>query len=294
MGLHVFTPRQGIHLIMAAYFYQLIGHVYTAAHTAQHDSDVLATLKGAGFGSERVKEGLALSKKAEELLGRKTLESPDNKTLEHNIHGAVGDLEMWVQSVKLKLRKKGFDDALIHDAVDHHLHSSHHTLSAVSQALRAIGVLRTLDSDQRAQLGSDRAVHDMICRGNTLSKKLYKVADDFVSPGSMVAKDDPLIAELDALMAKCSLWLSALGAANEKLITQAAHVGKTGYVPDGIGAPVGGAAFGVVLHQSAEQAAPNPQEATLNAGWSVGRQGNNENHGKGWVKQETFGTIMND
>lgn len=278
----------------AAYFYQLIGHVYTAAHTADHESEVASALKGAGFGADKIKQGLELCEKAEGLLERKTVESPDNKTLEHNIHGAVNEVEMWLQTVELKMRKAGFDKDAIHAAVDHHLHSSHHTLTAVAQALRAIGVLRTLDDDGVEKLGGEQRTRDLVIRGNTLVKKLYKVADDFVSPGSMVAADDPLVRELDALMDDLSRWIEQLAAANEKLLSTPQMAGMTGIVPEkGFGLPSGGTAFGVVLHEKAQQASPNPREATLNSGWSVGRQGNNENVGKGWLSTG-FGTAMND
>lgn len=278
----------------AAYFYQLIGHVYTAAYTADHEAEVASALKGAGFGADMIKRGLELSEKAEELLERKTLESPDNKTLEHNIHGAVGEVEMWLQTVALKMRKAGFDKEAIHAAVDHHLHSSHHTITAVAQALRALGVLRTLEEDDIEKLGGEQRARDLVIRGNTLVKKLYKVADDFVSPGSMVGADDPLVRELDALMDDLSRWIEKLAEANEKLVSIPKAAGMTGLVPDtGFGLPSGGTAFGVVLHEKAQQASPNPREATLNSGWSVGRQGNNENVGKGWLSTQ-YGTAMND
>lgn len=278
----------------AAYFYQLIGHVYTAAHTADHDADVASALKGAGFGADKIKQGLELCEKAEELLERKTVESPDNKTLEHNIHGAVSDLEMWIQTVELKMRKAGFDSSQIHAAVDHHLHSSHHTLTAIAQTLRAIGVVRTLGDEEIKKLGGEQRARDLVIRGNTLAKKLYKVADDFVSPSSMVAANDPLIKELEALMGDCSSWLAELTQANEKLTSNPQAAGMTGLVPDGaFGLPSGGTAFGVVLHEKAQQDSPNPREATLNSGWSVGRQGNNENVGKGWLATR-HGSVTND
>lgn len=276
----------------AHYFYQLLGHVYLASHTADHHGEVASALKGAGFGADKIKKGLELSARGEELLERKMLESPDNKTLEHNIHSAVAEVEMWVQTVKLRLRKAGFDADSIKLAIGHELHAHRHTVTGIVQTLRAIGYLRTLDDEQRAALGSEQSVRDLVTRGNTLVKKLYKVADAFASPSSFMPGDAAIYGDLDKLARDLSSWISALDAAAQKCSDEAA-LGLAGYLPFGKGLPVGGNSFSVVLHERAIQDAPDPREAALTSGWSVGRQGNNENLGEGWIDPE-FGSVMGD
>lgn len=277
----------------APYFYQLIGHVFAASHTADHHDDVASALKSAGFGPDKVKQGLSLTKRGEELLDRKLMESPDNKTLEHNMHAAVGEVEMWLQTVKLKMRKAGFDDERINLAVGKDLHAHDHTVSVVGQALRSVAVLRTLHKEEIEKLGDESAVRDLLKRGNTLVKKLYKVADDFVAPSSMMSSDAPIFKDIDDLMREMSALILDLDKAGESMFGDSQKMGLTGYLPYGMGLPSGGNAFNVVLHERAILDAPNPDDAKPTSGWSVGRQGNRENLGGGWTQDKT-GSVMGD
>lgn len=275
------------------YFFHVLGHVYLAAHTAHDDADVSATLKAAGFGPDKIKKGIDYGTRAEELLERKMLESPDNKTLGHNIHAAVADVEMWLQTLKLKMRKADFEKARANEILGHELHAHDHTVTAIVQGLRAIGVLRSMPDDEReSAFGDQRAAHDTVMRGNTLLKKLYKVADEFVTANSMIDRGAEVIVDIDEVTSDMVAWLQMLDEAATKASDKVTELGKAGWLPFGVGLPVGGTSFGVVLHERAKTAAPAPNTVRT-SGWSVGRQGNKENLGSGWGDVEV-GSVMND
>jgi len=266
----------------APMFFQLLGHVFLAAHTLEHDGEARVAISGAGFDDAHVIKGGKLSEIGEQLLQRKTLESPDDKTLEHNIHSAIGEVEMWLQTVKFRLRKAKVSDAIMHDAIGHHIHAEKHTVTAIVAALRALGVLRTLPQGVRDAIGSDQSVRDLIIRGNTMVKKSYKVANPFISPSSLSPPSMPIFQDIDAFIAEGQAWVASLDEAAANLAAggsddDLAQLGKLGVIPFGVGLPMGGTAFGVVVHQRAKQDAPDPREARTTSGWSVGRQGNNEN-----------------
>ncbi|MEM1348145.1 MAG: hypothetical protein AAGI01_06300 [Myxococcota bacterium] len=273
----------------APMFFQLLGHVFLAAHTLALDEEARASIVRSGLDEAQLAKGEALSTLGEELLQRKTLESPDDKTLEHNIHSAVNEVEMWLQTVKFRLRKASVPGELTRAALEHHLHAEKHTVTAIVHALRALGILRVLPQDVREKLGPDQSVHDLITRGNTVVKKSYRVANPFISPSSLSPASMPIFQEVDAFLAGSQAWLERLEAAAQHLAASASdeellQLGKIGVLPFGVGLPVGGTSFGVVVHQRAKQGAPDPHKARTTSGWSVGRQGNNENLGAGYVK----------
>ena len=278
----------------APYFFQLIGHVYLAAHTAHDQESASSALKSAGFGKDRIDAGVKLADRAEELLERMIKTSPDNKTLGHNIHSAVMEVEMWLQTVKMRLKKAKFDHDTIESALGHDLHAHEHTVSAIAQALRAIGTLRALDEQEVARLGTLQSVRDLIIRGNTLLKKLYKVADEQVTPSQLMPRDQPIFKEFDRVNQEMSAWIQELDRATAA--SKTSHIkalGLIGYLPFGAGLPVGGTAFNVTLHERAITTAPDPKATVKTSGWSVGRQGNRENLGNGWLTSE-FGSAMGD
>lgn len=266
-------------------YFQLLGHVYLAAHTCTHDANVAQTLSKVGFDKSRVERGIKLAEEGEALIDQKTLDSVDNKTLDHNTHSAVMELEIWQQTVKLRLRKQGFDDAFIKEALGHDVHAHKHTLTAIVQALRSIHTLRALNKDQITQYGDKRRLHDMIMRGNSLLKRLYKTTEYFMMPSSVSPPSMAIFEHIDALNISMGDWLKLLDASASKCTKDFAHLGKAGCMPYGVGIPVGGSSSEVLRHHRAKREAPNHGEAHATSGWSVGRHSNNENLGQGWVER---------
>lgn len=276
----------------APYFFELIGHVYVASHSAHAHKELTEKLASAGFDAAQVKKGLELCERGEKLLKRMGQEMPDYKSLDHNIHAGVMEVEMWLQSVKLKFRKAGFSSSITKLVVGHDLHAHDHTVTAVTQALRGVGYLRSLDDKQIESLGGESVVRDIIMRGNTMVNKLYKVADAFVTPTSLMPRTSPIFRDFDALNAEMSTWIVALLKAANK-VKNIKVLGLIGHVPDDRGLPVGGAAFNVTLHEQAITTPPVPGTAERTSGWSVGRQGNRENQEHGWTSAG-FGSVMGD
>lgn len=262
-----------------ALYFELLGHVAIAAMTIEKREAVDTAFSSAGFKAGA--EGMELFHHGEELIERRILEFADDRNLEHTIHIAVSELEMWLQTVRFRLRKAGIDAKTQDVILGHELHAHRHTVTGIAQGLRALGVLRT-DEALRQKLGSAQSVHDVIVRGTTLIKKLYKVADELVSPSAICPAGEPIHKDFDAHMVKMSGWLNRLNLAAAKVKDQE-QLGLAGWLAQGQGAPAGGSGYNVTLHQFASKAAPDPAKATDCSGWSVGRQGNRENQGTGWV-----------
>ncbi len=264
--------------MIRAYFFQLLGHVYLAAHTAH---DMASALTSAGLGADFIKQGIALGARGEALLDRRVLQYVEDKNLGHCIHASIEEVEMWHQTVRFMLRKAGVSAEQQAQVLGHDVHAPKHTVTAIAQALRVIGVVRT-DAALRAAMGGDEVtIRDTLVRGNTLLKKLYKVTDDLVTPSSVCPAHEPIHGEIDELIAQMSAWLGHIEASADKL--DDATLGKLGFLPVGRGMPVGGTAFGVTLHERAIRQAPDPAGATRTSGWAIGRQGNRENLGQGWT-----------
>lgn len=277
----------------APYFFELIGHVFVAAESAHHHKELSKVLSPGGLNDAKVKQGLDLVKQGEALLKKMFEVMPDNKTLEHNIHAAVMDVEVWLQSVKLKFKKAGFNSSICKVVVGHDLHAHDHTVTAIGQALRAIGYLRALDDEQIGKIGGEQSVRDLMMRGNTKVKKLYKVADPLMTPSSMLDRSHEIFKQIDDLNIKMSTWIAELMIITTK-VKSIKVLGVIGHVPDDKGLPAGGAAFNVVLHERAQQTPPDIRGAEKTSGWSVGRQGNNENQDRGgWLPSQT-GSAMGD
>ena len=266
-------------------FFELLSHTAAAAATVD---DFKA--RGGDFASVFVpvavdfERGKALMETGEQIIEDRITGYVDDRNLEHAVHVSTHEVEMWLQTVKFRLKKGGLSDGVIDDAIGKTIHTHNHTVSALAQAHRFIGMART-NSKIADAIGSTQSVHDLMLRGLTLTKKLYKVAGYLSDYTSIVPRSRPIHARIAASMRDMALWLGQLNAALIKT-NKPALAGLLGWVPDGMGAPLGGAGKSITLHENAQRAAPNPAEAKTTSGWSVGRQGNNENVGQGWTPDD--------
>ena len=89
-------------------------------------------------------------------------------------------------------------------------------------------------------------------------------------PSSMAPASMPIFGEIRALETKMSQWLDGLDQAAHK-VEDLDTLGMLGFVPHGMGMPVGGASFDVLRHERAKTTAPSAAEAVMTSGWSVGR-----------------------
>jgi hypothetical protein len=267
-------------VFMAASFHHLLGHVVAAA-AGFHDSAELGQLLAkAGFSKEQMGVAHDLAH-AGEALWAKYLGAEENRIADHNVHVAISELEMWAQTVKAVLRTKLAAD-VIAVAMGANIHASDHTTTAIAQAFRLLAMMRT-DEKVQACFKSERSRHDYTQRGWALLKRLFRNCETRMDADGKAGQ--AIVGELNAYEAKLAKWVDALDMAAAKLGNHAHLLGLLGYVPNGIGLPIGGTAFGVVLHEKGQGKVPDPNGAVPTSGWAIGRQGrNSENLGKGWVE----------
>ena len=274
---------------MTMAFYHLLGHVYVATHPSSEDA-----LRKLGMPQNDMDAGRALVHETEAHLHHLLREVVEERILEHSIHIAAEEVAMWVQTGAARLRRAALEPGLVREAVGKALHPHNHTLAVVAQALRLIATVRARQDVQQA-LGGEAPAHDFVTRGYTLLAKLFRASDTLLDPHRTRAHADaPVFEALHDQHTALSAWFGRLmdvgaqgGAAKLE------QMGTAGFVPNGLGLPMGGAALDVVLHERATSAPPDPHDVTATSGWSLGRQGRNkENLGEGWmVANHTFSEV---
>lgn len=269
---------------MPAPYFHLLGHIFLAVEACEHNSSLASALNSAGFGKEKLSRGKQLAMTGEKLISRKAEEAGEDRIYEHNTHNATSEVEMWKSTVSFRLKKALDDAGLIKKTLGDDLHAHDHTVSIVAQSLRIIGMIRTSPKIHEA-LGSERSIQDLLIRGWVLLNKVYRNGQVLMAPGSAGDPDHAIFEEIARHEAEMMAWVAQLGAATEK-VKDPVLLGELGYVPVGVGLPLGGTAYGVPLHQKAQRDdLPDMNDLRPDPGWSAGRQGRNrENLGKGWVK----------
>ena len=271
---------------MPAPYFHLLGHVFLATEACEKHSSITDALAKAGFGKAKVKTGAELAERGQALIDRKMEEGGEDRIVEHSVHNAADEVEMWHQTTKFLLKKAVDDNALLEKTLGEHIHAEDHTVTVVAKSLRTIGMIRTEPKLHEA-LGKGQKTRDLIIRGFTLLTKLFRNGDLMMSPGSAGNADAEVFDDIRAQIKHMSEWIGELGRATDKMgVDHASMLGELGYVPEGVGLPLGGTAYGVPLHEKAQRATPpDPDDVKPAPGWSAGRQGqNSENLGKGWVQ----------
>lgn len=271
------------HVTMKATTYSLLAHITLVLETLDHDDELDAAVRAAGFTDGMYDEAESLI----EDCGGKILdvlnELQHNKTVIHLVHTAATELEMWLQTAHFRARKAASGHQL-EALLGGDLHPEDHTVAVIAQSQRFIAMVR-MDAELRSSLGSERSVKDLLQRGNVLANKLYRLGEGSLTPEK---EDDAkkALTWLGPLCEKIRDWLKKFGAVAERAFDkQPEQLGHLGFVIDSIGAPLGGTAFGVTLHKRAQgDKKPSPHRSKPAPGWSMGRlQGQNSlNHGKGY------------
>src|SRR5690554_2538486 len=131
-------------------YYLVMGHIYLAVYTWDHHSEAREALtKGlqkAGLPKDALESGRKLVAKAEQLVERKLEEAGEDRIIEHGLHSAIEELEMWMQTVRFRLRKAGVDDKVIEQTMAEDIHAHEHALGAVARTLRILGQLRASEA----------------------------------------------------------------------------------------------------------------------------------------------------
>ena len=266
-------------------YYRLLGHCVVAAHALPEGSELPQALAKAGLPKTDITRVGELAEKAEELVEEKLDAVGEDRIHEHGVHAHVEELEMWMQTVRFRLRKAIDDDARIAQITGAHIHAEEHVATAAARALRAIASLR-VDEEVTDALGTRQTVRDLLMRGQSLLAKVFKATEIRLAPED--DRDAEVFERLEAHRTAMTDWLLAVDAAARKVPAKDSRLlGRLGYVPEDVGIPVGGSSYAVVLHERGQTDPPDPSEAKPCTGWSVGRQGRNrENLGKGFLVPE--------
>ncbi len=255
---------------MSVPYYHLVGQLVAVSHA---DTQGAAILKKVGIDASTLKKGAELAHKGEKLVDDYLEEFGADRIVEHELHVAAGEIEMWMQTVEFLLSKE-LSESDVATALGADLHGDSHLATVIAQAHRLIAMMQT-DAEVISAIGGERRVRDVATRGWALLKRLYRSTRTRLD-----GAESHLASHHEAMRA----WLANIDSATQKVTDgDLANLGRTGHVPNGKGIPVGGTAYGVVLHERGQGSVPNPKDKKPCSGWSIGRQGNRENLGKGWA-----------
>ncbi len=264
---------------MQAKLYPRLADALLLMQTVAHHSDVRATLSGAGYTESIHNAGQQLTTRVHEALEDIHARLQSDQSALHLIHSSTTELEMWLQSARLRARRVLLNEEEVSVTVGSHLHGPDHTLTVMIQAQRFLSLMRT-DTELAASLGNKRSVQDLLQRGFALQQQLWRCADDAANPEGTDAAQitSGLAHELDT-------WVQgAYQAAARALHDQPRILGMLGHTPDHLSTPLGGVASHVTRHQRTQGQAPQGGTSPDAPGWSVGRQGRNKlNHGEGYT-----------
>jgi hypothetical protein len=268
---------------MSMPYYYVMGQIHLAVHTSDHHADVREALGKTRLSKDALEAGRKLVEAGEKLVERKLEEAGEDRIVEHGIHGAIEELEMWMQTVRYRLRKAELDGATIARTMGEDIHPHDHALGAVARTFRILGELRA-NGAIHDKIGTGRSTHDLIVRGHTLLRKMLNYTETRLAPTSATASMK-VFSELAGHGDAMARWVDdKLAPSAQTLAKNPAAVALLGYVPEGVGLPVGGTSFAVPLHQYARSTPPDPADVRATSGWSIGRQGRNrENLGKGFI-----------
>lgn len=267
-------------------YFQLLGHLALADHTRRHNPEVESALADHGFGDDKWQTAERLVEQGESLIDRRAEEGPEERNTEHEVHSSGTEVEMWMQNASFRLKKAVDDQEILDKTRGADIHSDDHNVEVVQRTLRMIGMIRT-SPVLHEQFGTDRSVKDLLIRGNTLLSKMLDAGDKWLAPSHAGNPDAEVFRELEKAHRSMKQWLQSLDDAARLLDEQPAILGELGYVPEGVGLPLGGTGYSITLHERSHREPPDPNEEPKSApSWTVGRQQgqNNENMGEGWVE----------
>lgn len=264
---------------MAIQFYRLLGHSAVAADGFTHSSDLIIELKNGGTTKGVLTQAAEILHLGESLIERKTEKCGEDRIREHGLHFATSEAEMWLETIASKLRGKT-EKENISKILGREMHTHDHATTVIAQVIRALSSIAT-DPETAVIFGDDRQIKDTLMRGNAALARLIKTGEI-----KMRAKEEQqafkIFREIDAFQVNASNWIRSLESAAANIQTPQL-CGWLGLVPKGTGVQYGGASFAVELHGRGQTKSPNSNVYPC-TGWSIGRQGNSENMGPGFIK----------
>ncbi|MFB6263943.1 MAG: hypothetical protein ABEL76_10025 [Bradymonadaceae bacterium] len=270
---------------MSTPYFQLLGHVYLAVHSYDQSSEVASAVDGVAEPSLDLERGGELLERGLELPDRRLQEAEDDRITEHNLHSSASEVEMWLQTTRFEIKQAVDDPGVRAKTFGVGIEVEDHVVEVVARAVRMISMIRT-NGTLHDQYGTGRKVKDTLIRGNNLLKMVLKDGDDLMRPGSAEDPDAEVFEDIRRSKRELIEWVDRLAETADKLRDRPEVLGELGYVPEGVGLPVGGTGYGITLHERSHRNPPDPDEKEdPDPGWTIGRQGrNSENMGKGWLE----------
>lgn len=267
---------------MGKHYYESMAHLVVAADGIAHSESLKTALKSAGCDDNFTAQAGELAHHAEALISEKLDVCGEDRIQEHATHAAATEVEMWHQAVVRRAKKAGLDQKFVNLLAAKALHADEHTATIAARGERALAIIATHEELSEG-LGDKRAVRDILNKGQALLKRLYAATVIRLAP-SKGEEDLDIFNTMGTHHAEMNEWLAeAMTYAENIAEKDQTTLGWFGLIPEGVGLPIGGTAYSVVLHERGQTEAPDPSRAKECSGWSIGRQGNRENLGAGFL-----------
>lgn len=254
-------------------FPHCLGHLVLITHSA-HTNDVsLQLFERLGFHHDDLHLADQLLSEAVSSMQLVAASAPDPRIIDHEIHLAVGQVDQWLQALRITL-SPFYDTHQLDNLLGSSIHGPTHPLTVIAQAIHLLNLVRT-SPGLINQLGGTRTTEDHINRGWAMLNRIYSAMRFQLS--------SPSVQEAYTQVLQ---WLTRLNLAVDQADLSKEDLTRLvffGFIPDGHGLPIGGTGLNIVLHQNAQGSIPDPNNTGSTSGWSIGRHGNRENLGKGWA-----------
>ena len=273
LGIHLFSDY-----FMAIQLYRLLGQSAVATDGFAHSSDLVAALKKGGASEHLATQTSELLHEGEALIAQKIEKCGEDRIREHGLHFACSEAEMWLETIAATLRPV-LDESTFSMVLAKALHAHGHALTVSAKMMRTLSAIAS-SPDIAIHFGDERAVKDVLGRGNAALARLIKTGEIQLRPKEE-QEGFKIFNELNAFRKKGQDWFDGLENAATSLSPELC--GWLGIVPKGKGIAVGGASRAVELHGRGQTTPPKANVYPC-TGWSIGRQGNSENIGPGFIK----------
>lgn len=257
--------------------------------TLSHHADWARALEEHGADSKRLDEGRDGLVKALTKMDA-LAEHADDHTAPEQARRAVTELDGWYATTRriwgriLRSGDTGISDARWSEMLGEELEGHDELFIVLMRAWRLISTTRVAGEAVDTLRKANRRVEDDVQRGYVLMLKaaesLHKV--HHIARGER--RHGTSASEIDMLRKKLDAWLTDVAsAAALTFATEPWPLGMLGVVPEGLGLPLGGTAYDVILHERARGEIPDPIPAPPCPGWGTGAGGNRENY---WEHQQ--------
>lgn len=264
---------------MALNLTDLVFRVSLITETLSGRDAVSRALLSSEFTSARLDEGRKFLLEAMQLMER-VGERADDPTALEQARRAVTELELWHATTSRLWQKAAASASVAWDEVlGRDLEGADELLIVLMRAWRFISMARVSSALLETLERAGRRVADDMQRGYVLLLKAAKALQKHYHVNASEVRNGVRAGDVRLSRDRLDAWLRDFAsAATLAFIATPIELGRLGVVPEGVGRPLGGAAYDVVLHERARGVVPEPIPAPPCSQWGVGAGGNRENY----------------